>query len=99
MRSSAGPRELGTITVTAAAPLRVEILVTISECAKAEKPRPPKDFGMMIPRKPLSRMNFHASGARSMRSWLMSHSSSMPHSSSTGPSMKACSSAVSFAAG
>ena len=87
------------MTVTAAVPLRVEILVTISECAKAEKPRPPYDFGMMMPRKPLSRMNFHTSGGRSMRSWVMSHSSSIPQSSSTGPSTKACSSAVSFAPG
>ncbi len=29
------------MTVTAAVPLRVEIFVTISECAMAEKPRPP----------------------------------------------------------
>ena len=99
MRSSAGPSELGTITVTAAVPLRVEILVTISVCAIAEKPRPPYALGMMMPRKPFSRMNFHTSGGRSMRLWVMSHSSSMPQSSSTGPSMKARSSAESFASG
>jgi hypothetical protein len=85
--------------VTAAVPLRVEILVTISVCAKAEKPSPPKDFGMMIPRKPFSRMNFHTSGDRSMRWWVVSHSSSIPQSSSTGPSTNACSSALSLAWG
>ena len=87
------------MTLTAAVPLRVEILVTISECANAEKPRPPKDFGMMMPRKPLSRRNFHTSGGRSMRLWVMSHSFSMPQSSSTGPSMNAFSSALMRASG
>ena len=33
------------------------------------------------------------SGGRSMRLWVMSHSSSMPQSSSTGPARNACSSA------
>jgi hypothetical protein len=93
------PQRIRTITVTAAVPLRVEIFVTISVCAKAEKPSPPYDFGMMMPRKPFSRMNFQTSGGRSMRLWVMSHSLSMPQSSSTGPSRKACSSGASFACG
>ena len=52
-----------------------------------------------MPRKPLSRMNFHTSGGRSPLSWMMFHSSSMPQSSSTGPSMNARSSAVRLACG
>ncbi len=52
--SSAGPSEFGTITVTAAAELRLAIFITTLECASAEKSEPPYSFGMIIPMKPLS---------------------------------------------
>jgi len=39
--NSAGPSELGTITVTPAVPLREETLVTTAECACAENSSPP----------------------------------------------------------
>ena len=40
-RSSPGPRELGTMTLTAALPLAQLIFCTTWECPWAEKPRPP----------------------------------------------------------
>src|SRR5437867_1521031 len=93
-KSSAGPSEFGTITVTAAATLRLEILVTTAELAIAENPSPPYSSGMIIPKNFFSLMNRHASGARSpSRSTF--HSSTMPQSSSTGPSRKARSRALS----
>ncbi len=52
-----------------------------------------------MPKKRCSRMKAQTSGGRSARSWLISHVRSMPHSSSTGPSMKACSSSVSSSQG
>ena len=33
-------------------PLRELIFMTTSECASAEKPRPPYCFGMIMPKKP-----------------------------------------------
>ncbi len=52
IKSSPGPSELGTITVTAADGPREAIFMTISELAVAEKPLPPYSSGMMRPRKP-----------------------------------------------
>ena len=65
-RSSPGPSEFGTITVTATVPERVDSLVITCECANAEKPRPPYSFGMIMPRKPLSLMNCQTCGGRSL---------------------------------
>lgn len=42
-RSSPGPREFGTMTLTAALPLRQEIFCTTCECPCAEKPSPPRN--------------------------------------------------------
>jgi len=47
---------LGTITVTAAAGLRLATFITTWLCIRAEKPRPPCSLGMIIPMKPCSRM-------------------------------------------
>ncbi|CFP42230.1 Uncharacterised protein [Bordetella pertussis] len=44
------------MTDTASADERVDSLVTIAECAWAQKPRPPYSFGMIMPRKPCSLM-------------------------------------------
>ena len=51
MRSSAGPRELGTIAVTAAVMLRLASFMITAEWARAEKPRPPYSGGMIMPKK------------------------------------------------
>ena len=63
--------------------------------ASAEKPRPPYSFGTIIPKNLFFLMNSHISGGRSARTWVMSQSSIIRHSSLHGPSRKACSSAVS----
>ena len=73
--------------------------MTTCECASAENPRPPYCLGMIMPKKRLSRMYFHISGLKSLSSELTFLSSSMRQSASTGPSIKAFSSAVSFVAG
>ncbi len=69
------------------------------EWAKAEKPRPPYSFGMIIPKNLFFFRNSQISGARSARTWVVSQSLVIPQTSSTGPSMKACSSAVSIGLG
>ena len=50
---------------------------------------------MIIAKKPLLLMKSHTCGGRSARRCVMSQSSIIRHSSSHGPSMNACSSAVS----
>src|SRR5713226_8964579 len=99
IRSSPGPSEFGTITVTAAVTERLDNLRITSECAKAEKPSPPCSLGMIMPQKRCCLMNSQASGGRSRSSQLIFQSSQSAQSSSTGPSRKACSSAESFAFG
>ncbi len=81
------------MTVTAAAILRLESFVTTAELASAENPRPPYSSGMIIPKNLFSLMKRQASGGRSpSRSTF--HSSTIPHSSSTGPSRNARSRAL-----
>jgi hypothetical protein len=63
--------------------------------ASAEKPRPPYSFGMIMPKNLFFLMKSHSSGGRSAWTWVISQSLVIRHSSSTGPSRKACSSAVS----
>ena len=53
--SSPGPSEFGTMTMTTPSGLREEILPSTSDCACAEKPKPPCSFEMSMPRKPWSR--------------------------------------------
>jgi hypothetical protein len=53
---------------------------------------------MIMAKNPFSFMKSQTFGGRSPSSWLTSHSSIIEHNSSTGPSRKACSSAVSFGA-
>jgi len=65
----AGPREFGTITVTAAVPLREATLLTTAECACAENSSPPYILGMIMPKNPLSLMNCQTSGGKSARWW------------------------------
>src|SRR6185437_9376975 len=83
------------MTVTAAARLRLAILVITAEWAMVEKPRPPCASGMIIPKKRWRLRNSQTSGGRSCSRPLRS-SSSIAHSSSTGPSRKARSRAVIF---
>ncbi len=66
-----------------------------AECASAENCRPPYCFGMIMPKKRFFLMKSHTFGGRSASSCVICQSSIMPHSSSTGPSMKACSSTLS----
>ncbi len=68
------------------------------ECAYAENSSPPYFFGMIIAKKPFCFRYSQTWGGRSARRWVMSHSSSMRHSSSQGPSTNACSSAESCGA-
>jgi hypothetical protein len=68
-------------------------------CISAEKPRPPNSFGMIMPKNLCCLTKSHRCGGRSARTWVMSQSSIILHSSSTGPSRKACSSAVSCGLG
>ena len=68
-------------------------------CASAEKPRPPYSFGMIMPKNRFFLMKSHSSGGRSAWTWVISQSLTILHSSSTGPSRKACSSAVSSGLG
>ncbi len=73
-----------------------EMLATFcstAECASAENSRPPYFFGMIMPKNLFFLMKSQTSGGRSASSWVICQSSSMAHSSSTGPSRKACSSA------
>ena len=79
--------------------LRVVSFMITSECASAENPSPPYCLGMIMPMKPLSRMNCHACGGRSSSSCETSQSFTIAHNSSTGPSRKARSSADSFGIG
>src|SRR5712672_405621 len=97
IRSSPGPSEFGTITVTAAVTERVEILRTTSECAYGEKPSPPYSFGMIMPKNFSRLMKSQTSSGRSRNSQLIFHSSSIAQSASTWPLRNACSSAVSVA--
>gem|GEM_PF-4964026 len=60
-----GPRELGTITVTAAVMLRLAIFITTVEWARAEKPSPPWDLGMIMPNSPDCLMKRQISAGRS----------------------------------
>ena len=50
--SSPGPSEFGTMTMVTPSGLREEILPRTSDCACAEKPRPPCSLEMSMPRKP-----------------------------------------------
>src|SRR4029078_6705861 len=84
---------------TATVPLRVESFITTSECPKAEKPSPPYFLGMIMPRKPLSFMYCQTLGGRSRSSCVTYQSLTIRHSSSTGPSRKAFSSADSVGFG
>src|SRR5690606_10854320 len=72
---------------------------TTSECAVLEKPRPPYFFGMIMPKNFFSRMKSHTGLGRSRSSQASFQSSTMPQSSRTGPSIKACSSSESLAGG
>ena len=65
--------------------LRLASFVTTAECAAAEKPSPPYSGGRIIPKKPCSRRNAHTGSGRSP-CCSISHSSSIPHRRSTGPS-------------
>src|SRR5687767_11580963 len=78
---------------------RVEILRMTSECANAEKPRPPYSFGMIMPKNLLARIKVQTSGGKSLSSQLMRQSSSIPQSSSVGPRRKPSSSDDRAAAG
>ena len=53
---------------------------------------------MIMPKKPLVLMKSQTAGGRSLRSCVMSQSSSIRHNLSAGPSRKACSSSLSFGA-
>ncbi len=59
--SSPGPSEFGTMTMVTPSGLRDEILPRISDCAWAEKPRPPWAREISMPRKPCSRTKRHTS--------------------------------------
>src|SRR5260221_7483391 len=76
------------MTVTAAATLRLASFVTTALCAAAEKPRPPYDSGMIMPKNRFSLMKRQASEERSC-AFSTSHSSIMVHSVWTGPSRNA----------
>jgi hypothetical protein len=95
MSSSAGPSEFGTPTVELTTLLIEASFWMTLWFISAEKPRPPYSFGMIRPKNLLRLMKSHSSGGRSARTWVMSQSSVIRHSSSHGPSRKACSSAVS----
>ena len=73
---------------------REAILPMISDCACAEKPRPPCSFEMSMPRKPRDLTKSQILSGISRCAWRTCQSSIMPHSSSVGPSRKACSSGV-----
>ena len=62
--------------------------------ASALKPRPPYCLGTIMPKNLFFLMNSHNSGCRSAWTWVISQSLVIRHSSSTGPSRNACSSAV-----
>ena len=81
------------MTVTDRTVERVESRAITAEWPMAEKPLPPYFFGMIRPKKPWSFRNCQTSGDRSP-AWLTSQSVTMPQTSSTGPSRKACSSSV-----
>src|SRR6476646_6059705 len=83
------------MAVTAPEVERVESLRMTSECAKAEKPSPPYSFGMIMAKNLWRLRKSHTSGGRSHSSKVICQSLSMWHSSLTGPSRNACSSAVS----
>ena len=83
------------MTMVTPSGLREEILPRISDCACAEKPRPPCSLEMSMPRKPWSRTKCQMSSGTSCSSWRMCQSLSLRQSSSVGPSRKARSSAVS----
>src|SRR5699024_1734704 len=72
--------------------LRVAILVTTAALPCDENPRPPYSLGMIMLKKPFSRMKRQASSGRSLSSLLICHSSSIAHNCSTSPSTKPCSS-------
>ncbi len=97
--NSPGPSEFGTMMVTAPTIERVETLRTTSECAKAEKPRPPYSAGMIMPKNFSRLMKRQTSGGRSHHSQLIRQSSSMAQSSSVGPRRKASSASDSRAGG
>ena len=65
----------------------------------AEKPRPPYSFGMIIPKNLFFFRYSHTCGSRSAWTWVVSQSLVILQTSSTGPSRKACSSAVSVGFG
>ena len=71
----------------------------ISDCACAEKPRPPCSLEISMPRKPCRLDEVPDLSGISRRSWRMFQSLTMRHSSSVGPSRNARSSAVSVIGG
>ena len=75
------------------------IFCSTAECASAEKPRPPYSFGMIMPKNFFFLRKSQVSGVRSARSCVISQSSIMRQSSSTGPSRNACSSTESVGFG
>ena len=76
--------------MTAAAVLRLPILVMTAEWAAAENPSPPYDSGMINPKNLWCLRSAQMSGGRSP-SMVIVGRSSMAQSSSTGPLRKACS--------
>ena len=74
---------------------REAILPMISDCACAENPKPPCSLEMSMPRKPCFLTKSQISSGTSHSVWRTCQPSMMRHSSSVGPSRKACSSGVS----
>ena len=69
------------------------------EFASGENSRPPYSFGMIMAKNLFALMNSHTFGGMSASSCVICQSSSSRHSSSVGPSRKACSSGESFGGG
>ena len=82
------------MTMVTPSGLRDEILPRMSDCAWAEKPKPPCPCEMSMPRKPLSRTKRQMSSGMSCSSWRMRQSLRRLQSSTVGPSRKARSSSV-----
>jgi hypothetical protein len=99
INSSPGPSELGTMTATAADGPREAIFMTMAELAVAENPLPPYCSGMTSPRNPWRFRNSQISSGISRCSKVIFQSSMSRHSSSVGPSRKACSFWLSSRAG
>ena len=85
--------------VTAAVTLRLAIFITTAELPCALNSRPPNACGMIMLKKPCSRINCQTGAGKSWCLSQISQSSSIRHNSSTGPLINACSRSLSAGEG